>query len=185
MIIGRNKGFTLIEMLSVLLIVSILAAMAMPAFDGFMNDSARRSQLININSAIQYARGEAISKSQQVQVCASVDGNTCSGVVTWDDGWIVFADVNGNGATDYGTFTCDADEDCLLKSYPALTRGGTLRSDAAQVTFNELGERDSGATTFTLCSVDSLLVNDPVDSHVITMNAAGATFVTLGSAVCP
>jgi type IV fimbrial biogenesis protein FimT len=53
-------------------------------------------------SDMRYARTEAIKEGQQVTVCASADGATCSRSNIWQTGWIVFADPNGNQTVPVG-----------------------------------------------------------------------------------
>ena len=39
--------------------------------------------------ALQMGRSEAAKRGQSITVCASADGDTCSGATNWATGWIV------------------------------------------------------------------------------------------------
>ena len=88
----RAGGFTLIEMMTAILILAILVGLAVPSFNnaslsgkltGFANDLLASSQL---------ARSEAIKRNVAVTMCASSDGSTCDDPEGWETGWIVVAD---------------------------------------------------------------------------------------------
>ena len=73
-----QSGFSLIESLVVVAIAAILTAVAMPAF---MDQMARRrleGVASELSSDLQYARSEAISKNQAVQLLAAADGRSYS-----------------------------------------------------------------------------------------------------------
>jgi type IV fimbrial biogenesis protein FimT len=59
---------------------------------------------------------------------------TCSGATTWQTGWIVFSDVNGNG-------TVDAPQDIILRVERAFSFGDTFNANngMSTVTFNREG----------------------------------------------
>ena len=91
----RAGGFTLIEMMTAILILAILVGLAVPSFNnaslsgkltGFANDLLASSQL---------ARSEAIKRNVAVTLCASSDGSTCDDPEGWETGWIVVADPGG------------------------------------------------------------------------------------------
>ncbi|AHI30170.1 GspH/FimT family protein [Marinobacter similis] len=56
-----------------------------------------------------------------VTVCGSTDNASCSGNAAWENGWIVFRDIDGDRSLEA------ADGDQLLKVGSALTGGNTLR----------------------------------------------------------
>jgi len=54
-------------------------------------------------SALMLARSEATKRGQRVSVCGNDGSSVCSGNSTWNNGWIVFTDSDGNGTIDAGT----------------------------------------------------------------------------------
>jgi type IV fimbrial biogenesis protein FimT len=48
------------------------------------------------------ARSEAVKRKGRVVLCKSRDGATCAQAGGWDQGWIVFHDVNNNGLREAG-----------------------------------------------------------------------------------
>ena len=107
----RKSGFTLIEILCVIAIIGILAALATPSFVGLIA-SSHVSQTVNgFVSDARYARGEAMRRGKSVTICrtstpsavspacSAGDGVTVGG---WREGWVVFMDENGNGAFNAG-----------------------------------------------------------------------------------
>ena len=96
-IIKRQNGFTVVELLFALAIAGVLAAIAVPVIDSVTKGSAVRSHQYAYNSALAYARGEAVSRSSVVSMCHSNDTATCSG--SWGDGWIIFVDDGAGGGT--------------------------------------------------------------------------------------
>lgn len=81
------RGFSLVEVMMVLAIITIMCAFALPAkkyfFDGFSTRLAG-SQLLY---AIQLARSEAILRGEKVTLCGSVDQQTCSS--EWREGYLI------------------------------------------------------------------------------------------------
>jgi len=88
---GVLAGFSLIELMVVVSIVAILAALATPSFV----DLLRRNRLSAAVSALQVslslARSEAVKRGADARV--TVAANTAAGV--WTNGWTVFVDGTG------------------------------------------------------------------------------------------
>ncbi len=130
---ASSRGFSLVEMLTVVAIVGILLGIGVPSFRYITTANRTTSVINNLLGDMQFARAEAIKEGQPVTVCASADQATCSGAVAWTTGWIVFSDntpalqqVNGN--------------DFVLRTQRRLNGGDTLVSSApAAITFNREG----------------------------------------------
>ncbi len=81
-------GFTLVELLIVITIAAILAAIAVPSFRTISRNMAVRGATNELVAGIQFARSEAIRTNQTVSL--TLTGRT----------WQVFVDANGNDIRD-------------------------------------------------------------------------------------
>jgi len=91
----RPAGFTLVELLITIVVLSILLGLAVPAFRTFMQNDQQWVQQTNLVLSLNSARSEAIKEdiAGGVVVCSSTDGATCTGT-PWNQGWIVLPSVN-------------------------------------------------------------------------------------------
>lgn len=92
----RNRlGFTLLEAVIVLLVASVLVAVAVPAVGGALartRTSAARAMLL---STLSTAIGHAARTGTEVVLCPAA-GSDCLDSMDWSGGWIAFADIDGN-----------------------------------------------------------------------------------------
>lgn len=88
------SGFTIVELMIVIVISAILMMMAVPSYQGFIKRNNVQSLQSRIAAAVVTARSEAASRNGVTTLCPSANGTQCGGV--WNDGWIVFLD-NGEG----------------------------------------------------------------------------------------
>lgn len=98
-----QRGFTLMELLISLAILSILLALALPGLSRQVQQSRITAATEELASAILLARTTAISRNQRV---------TIRSLGSWEAGWAAFADSNNNGLRDAG--------ESLIFSAPAL-----------------------------------------------------------------
>ncbi|HJR58116.1 MAG TPA: GspH/FimT family pseudopilin [Vicinamibacterales bacterium] len=103
---GRmQRGFTLLELMVVLAIAGVLAAIAIPAMGNFMRNSRVTSAANDVMAALHFTRSEAIKRRRPVTLCTSTNAQaanpTCanSPLLT---GWIAFVDLNQSGGVDAG-----------------------------------------------------------------------------------
>ena len=78
----RTRGFTMIELLMVITVIAILAAVGMPAFNGMVLNSRIRTATFDMYSSLTFARSEAIKRNTQVDVVPAAIGG-------WVNGWTV------------------------------------------------------------------------------------------------
>jgi type IV fimbrial biogenesis protein FimT len=76
----RPKGFTLVELLTVVVILTVLAALAGPAFSELTAQQRVQVAATDLFTSLLRARSEAIKQNADV---------TLTKVGTWDGGWVV------------------------------------------------------------------------------------------------
>lgn len=172
MYIAVNRGFTVIELLVTLSVASILLAVAAPNYRTFVQNSQLIAQSNNFFSAMMLAKSEAIKRSSPATICPSTNGTTCAGVTAWTSGWLVFADVNGDGTVDVG--------EGIIRVGTALPGQSTLTSgNRTRVTFAASGFALGFNDTFSLC--DS---RGPALSRRLILSNQGGLRTVKGGGAC-
>ena len=111
----HQYGYTLIELLITLSILSILSLTAFPSFSTIVAQE-RSTVLINsLARSLAYARTEAITKNTTIVSCQSNNGSECNHSGNWHNGWIVFNDTNNTKQRE--------PEEALLLVYTAADNG--------------------------------------------------------------
>lgn len=87
-------GLTVIEVLVAVAIALVLLIIATPYMVGMFRNVGLSTQAHEFLSTLNYARSEAIKRHQRVTVCKSTDGGQCATKGDWDQGWIIFVDVD-------------------------------------------------------------------------------------------
>lgn len=59
---SKNKGFTLLELIVVLLIISLTSALAVPQLTGVLSGANSKTAAKNIAASLRYARSRAVSE---------------------------------------------------------------------------------------------------------------------------
>ena len=117
--LGRNRGFTLMEMLVTLAVVAIVASLAVPSFQNMIATQRVRSAANDLVTALNLARSEAVKRNRIVTV-------TPAG--TWADGWTVSYVDGGNTIT--------------IQTHEALE--GVTMAGTAAISYRADGRRNSG-----------------------------------------
>lgn len=97
----RQKGFTLLELLTTLAVSALMLSMAVPSVQAFSNNSRQTSATNEFVSSMHLARSTAITSNARVTMCASSTGTSCA-TVPWNEGWIVFNDTDSDQTVDAG-----------------------------------------------------------------------------------
>lgn len=161
----QARGITLIELLAALGIAATLMAMAVPSFRSFTLNNRMVAEFNNFTSALQLARSEAIRRNENVSVCTSNDGQSCSASANWEDGWIICVEAECGTPTGVLRFG-----EALPDEYSL--RASTSFNSASVITFSNDGTlaNDDGRGAFTLC--DSRAEKQ---AKIIIVNAVGRT----------
>jgi type IV fimbrial biogenesis protein FimT len=85
-----SKGFTLVELLIVIVITSIMMTIAMPSFTDFMALTQVKTDASNLHLSLMRARSEAITRNTSITVQPAAGG--------WQDGWTISNGIETQGA---------------------------------------------------------------------------------------
>lgn len=144
---NRNSGLTLIELLVVVAILIILAQSTFPEFSDIAKSNRSATLMNELRTSLAFARSEAVKRNSPVVLCKSFNGRTCQDAgYMWQEGWIVFEDVNGNGAVDAG------DGDVVLSRQASKPEEFILSFATERVVYDGLGIATQGFNgTYVLC----------------------------------
>jgi len=102
------KGFTIIELMVVLVVAAILLGVGVPSFVGMTKKNRLESAAREMAAAIDLARSEASGRGTWVSLCKSnVAGGepySCASSGDWSQGWIMFTDNGAYPDADNGDF---------------------------------------------------------------------------------
>jgi type IV fimbrial biogenesis protein FimT len=81
-----QRGLTLIEVMIALGILGVIAALALPSFEGFRDRERVKGVANNLVADMQFARSEAVQRSRRVSVSFTLGVNWCYGIHQVEDG---------------------------------------------------------------------------------------------------
>lgn len=131
----RQRGFTLLELMITVSVAAILLALGVPGMQDFIRNNRRAAEVNNLVTALHTARSESVSRNQRVGICPSTDGINCAASTTWETGWIVYVDADGDGTRD------TADEDLLRVDAPV--DGMTVRASFQRLAYRPNGRMET------------------------------------------
>ena len=98
----KQTGFTIIELMIVVSVVGIFAAVAIPAFQSTIQNNRMTTSTNSLIGVFYFARSESVKLSSDVRVCKSNDGASCNDSLDWNDGWLAWNDSDADGSIDAG-----------------------------------------------------------------------------------
>ncbi len=126
----RKRGFTIVELVVTLAVLSIILVWAVPSFRSITQNARVTSQANEFITSLNLARSEALKRQVPVSIAAASGGTIAS---EFGNGWSVFVDFDGDGAVDASDIT--------LATNAGLQGGLTLNSvnDISSLTYRADG----------------------------------------------
>lgn len=154
----KKGGFTLIEMMTVIAILAILAAIAVPNYIRHRNNQQVIQAARRVYSALQSAKMSAIKDNTTIYIDFTA-GSGAAGT------YRVFEDLNGNGAFDSGT-----DREMAGGQMPAGISLGNIGFSGGQAVFDSMGiPRETNGTL----DSSSVQVQNPGKCSEVQISASG------------
>jgi len=105
-----SRGFTIIELMVTVGVVSILLAIAVPSLSSMVKNNRLSTQVNMVMADVHLARSEAVKRGVRVIMCRTADPNlstpACGGSTQdWSTGYLMFTAEDGNDTYQAGTDT--------------------------------------------------------------------------------
>ena len=161
---GRQRGVTLIELMTVVAVITLLTAVTAPSLRSFSLRNQVTSSQSAFLSTLSFARSEAARRGIPVFVVAAAGGSSGN---EYANGWDVYADNDADGV--FGS--ADAPS---LRHYDALPPMVVVHGES-RMTFGSDGYLSPpAAKTFKICQAATA----NAEGHLITLPPGGIADVT-------
>lgn len=164
-----QQGFTLVELMAVMAVIGIVSALAMPSFSSLLEKQRISSRSHELHVFLQAARIEAVTRNRTVSICASENGNGCSGSRNWSGkSLLAFVDDNRNGKIDQKEAILQVQESSRSNetvTWRSFRNKSYLQWQPTGSTFYQNGN-------ITLCPKSG----DPRHAGILILNAAGRIY---------
>ena len=134
---GVSRGFTLVELLVAIVVLSVLVSLAVPAFNQLAGQQTLRAAISEFRSGLMLARSEAIKRNSSVTVSPKNS--------SWGNGWEVKA----------SSLSSTALQEIAVGSFS--DRVSVTPSPSGQLVFNSWGRPVAGCTQFQIDLVSTSL----------------------------
>jgi prepilin-type N-terminal cleavage/methylation domain-containing protein len=95
-----QAGFTLLELVVVLIITLVLATTVLPSYSAWTAELLIDGKIADLHAALRLARAEAVGMQHDIKFCPVNPDMKCQ--KSSDYRVLIFADVNANNLLDYG-----------------------------------------------------------------------------------
>lgn len=159
---GRIAGFTLVESIITLGIAIFLMAVAIPSFQEVIANNRIVAARNGIVSYLHLARSESIKRGAKTVLCPSADGTGCLDSYQWQQGFMVFVDLDKDNQF-------DTDEPLLRFQQPDI-EGIRIETSTGRrkIAYKTGGDSAGYNATFTLCDL-----NDKVAPRAVILSNTG------------
>ena len=158
---STTEGFTVIELMFVVVILTILITVAAPSMSNLVRDQRVKTAVGDVYAALAFARSEAIKRNVYVAVCSHNGSSGCQNSPDWGTyGWIIYLDADGNGYP-------GAVSDILKKQDPLP--GLSLSGPGGNITYQGDGRLRVAPTPF----VASISGNDAITVRCVRLDLSG------------
>lgn len=147
-------GFTLIELMIVLVLAAILLGVAGPSFQDSIQRNRLQSTVNEMAGVLSFARAEAVIRTRAVSICPTTNLTSCGGA-NWEVGYLVFVDDGDGTGGAAADGALNGAEEILRIGEPAPA-GVTVRTLGFASLGNVVFQRDGRVQqnlrgTFTIC----------------------------------
>ncbi|MGR4869843.1 GspH/FimT family pseudopilin [Variovorax sp. LARHSF232] len=149
----RARGFTLIELITAITIMAVLAGLAAPSFSSFIANQRIRNTSFDLMAALMLARSEAVTRNGNVSFVKAGDD--------WSAGWKVKVGTND-----------------ILNQQALSNLSITDSADLSTITYGKDGRASTGATRFTISPSN---VMSGVSSRCISIGTSGLPSSRVGA----
>ena len=149
----RVRGFTLIELITVITVMGVLASLALPSFREFVANQRIRNVSFDLMAALTLARSEAVTRNRSIDLKKTG--------TAWDEGWKVID----------GTNTLHDQQ-----AYKNLAISDS--SDLGVITYGKDGRATTASTQFTIAPSTTMT---GVSSRCISIGLSGMPSSSMGA----
>jgi len=144
-----SRGYTLIELLVGLVIISILITLAQAAYARISDSVHLSSARSSLTDSLMLSISRSVTYLDPVVLCPSQDGARCLDTFDWSIGWLGFVDDDGNGVR--------SDNEKIITRQMAIADGLTLVTSEGRrrLRFQVGGSNFGSNVTFSFCSEQS------------------------------